>query len=126
MDEIPAPVQDLPSRRLPRVSTMTNGFCKPVFAEAAAPATPPSPGPRAAKVKRQSQPKPSPPAHAPASAPAIPLAEKIKQEVDTNLDSLKDTLLRIELRRQAGTITDEEYARERGRAEQLLRELVQG
>jgi hypothetical protein len=43
-----------------------------------------------------------------------------------SLDSLKDTLLRIELRRQAGTMSEEEYARERGRAEQLLRELVQG
>ena len=52
--------------------------------------------------------------------------QQIKQEVDTNLDSLKDTLLRIELRRQAGTISDEEYAQERGRAEQLLRDLVQG
>jgi hypothetical protein len=34
-------------------------------------------------------------------------------------------LLRLELRRQAGTITDAEYALERGRAEQLLRDLVQ-
>ena len=52
--------------------------------------------------------------------------KKSNQEVNTNLDSLKDTLLRIELRRQAGTISDEEYARERGRAEQMLRDLVQG
>jgi hypothetical protein len=52
--------------------------------------------------------------------------ERIKQEVNSNLDSLKDTLLRLELRRQAGTITDTEYALERGRAEQLLRDLVQG
>src|ERR1700687_5511744 len=101
-------------------------FRQPVFAEGPAPPPPPPPGPRAPKEKRQSQPNPSPPAHAPASAPAIPLAEKIKQEVDTSLNSLKDTLLRIELRSQAGTITDEEYARERARAEQLLRELVQG
>ncbi len=48
------------------------------------------------------------------------------REVNSDLDSLKDTLLRLELRRQAGTITDEEYALERGRAEQLLRDLVQG
>jgi hypothetical protein len=105
---------------------------QPVLAVANAPATPPSPGPRGAKSKRPAQPKPSPPAPAPAQepapalAPAIPLARNIQQEVDTNLDSLKDTLLRIELRRQAGTISDEEYARERGRAEQMLRELVQG
>ena len=82
------------------------------------------------KAKRPAQAKASPPA-APTPAPglvpevAAPLAQKIQQEVDTNLDSLKDTLLRIELRRQAGTISDEEYARERGRAEQVLRDLVQ-
>ena len=54
------------------------------------------------------------------------MAAQIDQEVNTNLDSLKDTLLRIELRHQAGTISDDEYARERGRAEQMLRDLVQG
>jgi hypothetical protein len=59
-------------------------------------------------------------------APAMPPVERVTQEVNSNLDSLKDTLLRLELRRQAGTITDAEYAVERGRAEQLLRDLVQG
>jgi hypothetical protein len=101
-------------------------FRQPVLSVATVPATPPTPGPRGSKVKRSAPPKPSPPAPAPTPARSAPLAEKIKQEVDTNLDSLKDTLLRIELRRQAGTISDEEYARERGRAEQLLRDLVQG
>jgi len=62
---------------------------------------------------------------APAPAPVVSV-ERVKQEVNLNLDSLKDTLLRLELRRQAGTITDEEYALERGRAEQVLRDLVQG
>jgi hypothetical protein len=103
-------------------------FRQPVLAEATVPATPASPGPRANKGKRQAQAKPSspPPVSTPKSADAAPLADKIQQEVDTNLESLKDSLLRMELRRQAGTISDEEYARERGRAEQLLRELVQG
>jgi hypothetical protein len=64
--------------------------------------------------------KPAPP------APATQPIERVTQEVNSNLDSLKDTLLRLELRRQAGTITDAEYAVERGRAEQLLRDLVQG
>ncbi len=64
-------------------------------------------------------------ATAPAPAP-IASVDRVTQEVNSNLDSLKDTLLRLELRRQAGTITDEEYALERGRAEQLLRDLVQG
>jgi hypothetical protein len=44
----------------------------------------------------------------------------------TSLDALKDQLFRLELRRQAGTIGDEEYARERAKAEQILRDLVRG
>ena len=44
----------------------------------------------------------------------------------TSLDALKDQLFRLELRRQAGTISDEEYTRERSKAEQFLRELVRG
>jgi hypothetical protein len=93
---------------------------QPIPAVASAPAAPPSPGPRERKAQRAAQ------AMASAPAPPAPVTEKIRQEVDSNLDTLKDTLLRIELRRQAGTISDEEYARERGRAEQLLRDLVQG
>jgi hypothetical protein len=103
-------------------------FRQPVLTQTTVPAAPASPGPRANKVKRSAQAKPSspPPASTPKSADVAPVADKIQQEVDTNLESLKDSLLRMELRRQAGTISDEEYARERGRAEQLLRELVQG
>ena len=66
-----------------------------------------------------------PAAPAPARTRVEPV-ERVQEEVHSHLDSLKDTLLRLELRRQAGTITDEEYALERGRAEQLLRDLVQG
>jgi hypothetical protein len=76
--------------------------------------------PKGRKAQRAAQAKAAP------AAPAPPPVEKVKQEVNSNLDSLKDTLLRLELRRQAGTITDAEYALERGRAEQLLRDLVQG
>jgi len=39
---------------------------------------------------------------------------------------LKDGLFRLELRRQAGTIGEEEYARERQRMEKVLRDLVRG
>jgi hypothetical protein len=46
--------------------------------------------------------------------------------VGTSLDALKDTIFRLELRRQAGTISEEEYARERARAEKVLRDLVRG
>jgi hypothetical protein len=46
--------------------------------------------------------------------------------VGLSLDSLKDQIFRLELRRQAGTISDEEYAQERSRAEKVLRDLVRG
>jgi hypothetical protein len=57
------------------------------------------------------------------SAVDVPAVER---EVQNGLDSLKDRLFRLELRRQAGTISDEDYARERARTEQILRELVRG
>ena len=83
-------------------------------------AVPLPPAPKGRKAQRAAQAKATQP------APAPPAVEKVTEEVNSNLDSLKDTLLRLELRRQAGTITDAEYALERGRAEQLLRDLVQG
>jgi hypothetical protein len=81
------------------------------------------PAPKSRKAQRAAQAKAAAPSD---SRPDSRQVEKVTQEVNSNLDSLKDTLLRLELRRQAGTITDEEYALERGRAEQLLRDLVQG
>jgi hypothetical protein len=93
---------------------------KPIPEVERAPAPPPAPKGR--KAQRAAQAKLAPPALAP--PPPAPM-ERVTQEVNSNLDSLKDTLLRLELRRQAGTITDAEYALERGRAEQLLRDLVQ-
>ncbi len=83
----------------------------------------PAPAPKGRKAQRAAQ---AAQAKAAAVEHAPPPVEKVTQEVNSNLDSLKDTLLRLELRRQAGTITDAEYALERGRAEQLLRDLVQG
>lgn len=46
--------------------------------------------------------------------------------IGTSLDALKESLFRLELRHQAGTITEEEYARERAKAEKILRALVRG
>jgi len=46
--------------------------------------------------------------------------------VGSSLDALKDTLFRLELRRQAGTISEADYATERARAEKVLRDLVRG
>ncbi len=52
--------------------------------------------------------------------------QNVARDVEQSLDGLKDRLFRLELRRQAGTISEEEYARERSRTEQVLRELVRG
>ncbi|MGH7839479.1 MAG: hypothetical protein ACREQC_16865, partial [Candidatus Binataceae bacterium] len=51
---------------------------------------------------------------------------EVDHAVKGSLDELKDNLFRLELRRQAGTITEEDYARERQRMEKILRELVRG
>jgi hypothetical protein len=59
------------------------------------------------------------------AAPGSNLAE-VDAAVGTSLDALKDTLFRLELRRQAGTISDAEYNQERARAEKVLRDLVRG
>lgn len=46
--------------------------------------------------------------------------------IGTSLDALKESLFRLELRHQAGTITEEEYTLERAKAEKILRDLVRG
>lgn len=53
------------------------------------------------------------------------LAE-VDAAVGNSLDALKDTLFRLELRRQAGTISEDDYNQERARAEKVLRDLVRG
>ena len=63
--------------------------------------------------------------HATASTNGDALAS-LDRATATSLDALKDQLFRLELRRQAGTISEEEYASERAKAEQVLRELVRG
>jgi len=50
----------------------------------------------------------------------------LDRATSVSLDALKDQLFRLELRRQAGTISDDDYARERAKAEQVLRDLVRG
>ena len=80
------------------------------------------------------------PAGMPVDAPVSPAAKKTKAQggsaasslasvdaaVGTSMDALKDQLFRLELRRQAGTISEQEYAQERARAEKVLRDLVRG
>ena len=79
----------------------------------------------------------APPAAAPAGvSPAAPTSKTpsngpaslsgLDAAIGTSLDALKETLFRLELRRQAGTISEEDYARERAKAEKVLRDLVRG
>jgi Carboxypeptidase regulatory-like domain len=58
-------------------------------------------------------------------ATAEPIAA-IEKDVRGGLDALKDGLFRLELRRQAGTISEDEYAVERARVEKVLHDLVKG
>jgi hypothetical protein len=58
-----------------------------------------------------------------ATAPSV---AAINAEVNVSLDALKDSIFRLELRRQAGTISEEDYARERAQMEKTLRDLVRG
>ena len=60
------------------------------------------------------------------TAPSSPSLAEVDAAVGVSLDSLKDQIFRLELRRQAGTISEEEYAQERARTEKVLRDLVRG
>lgn len=59
-----------------------------------------------------------------AAPPAV--AAEVASAVRGSLDELKDSLFRLELRRQAGTISQEDYTRDRKRIDQTLRDLVRG
>ncbi len=59
-----------------------------------------------------------------ASGPAN-LAE-VDAAISVSMEALKESLFRLELRHQAGTSPEEEYARERAKAEKVLRALVRG
>lgn len=61
-----------------------------------------------------------------AAVPTSVAVEEVNRQVAGSLDELKDKLFRLELRKQAGTVSDDDYSRERQRIEQLLRELVRG
>jgi hypothetical protein len=55
-----------------------------------------------------------------------PGARDLDREVRGSLDELKDSLFRLELRREAGTINEQDYLRERNRVQKILRDLVKG
>ena len=98
---------------------------KPVVAVAG-----PAPVEQDVSAAKQKKPKPKAPI-APSASPVVPtngaasLAE-VDAAIGTSLDGLKERLFRLELRRQAGTISEEEYALERARTEKVLRDLVRG
>jgi hypothetical protein len=89
--------------------------------------------PAAAKEEATSlkQPKTKPNGFAEPSVRATPtngaasLAE-VDAVIGTSLDALKERLFRLELRHQAGTISESDYAQERAHAEKVLRDLVRG
>ena len=70
----------------------------------------------------------SPAAFSSRSSPASSTSSlaEVDAVIGTSLDALKERLFRLELRHQAGTISEEEYAQERARAEKVLRDLVRG
>jgi hypothetical protein len=76
--------------------------------------------PATVKPDRPAKSKKAPP------APSANASAAVNQHVDVSLESLKDQIFRLELRRQAGTISEEDYAREKANFEKLLRNLVQG
>jgi hypothetical protein len=66
------------------------------------------------------------PAARPATTGAPTTLDEIESAVASSLEALKEQLFKLELRRQAGTITEEEYTQERARTEKVLRNLVRG
>lgn len=81
-----------------------------------APLASPTLGKRAAKLANAE----------PEAQPQSQTLGAVDREVGASLDELKDTLFKLELRHQAGTISDEDYAAQRARAEKILRDLVRG
>jgi hypothetical protein len=87
-------------------------------------AVPPTPAPKPPKAKPAQ-------AASPAATAAPPVQQaaseaSVEQEVRGSLDELKDALFRLELRREAGTISEEEYVRRRDLVQKTLRDLVKG
>jgi hypothetical protein len=64
------------------------------------------------------------PARAQAQSPDV--VAEVDRQVGQSMDEIKETLFRLELRRQAGTISEADYTRERTRAEKYLRDMLQG
>jgi hypothetical protein len=100
---------------------------KPVVAVAGvAPMSEEVPSLKQKKSKPSAAPTPSAPAVAAAPTNGASSLAEVDAAIGTSLDALKERLFRLELRHQAGTISEAEYAQERARAEKVLRDLVRG
>jgi hypothetical protein len=82
---------------------------------------PPKPTAAAAASSPPVQTSAQTPVHAPTPASSV---AAVNDQVNSSLDALKDSIFRLELRHQAGTVSEEDYARERARMEQLIRNLI--
>lgn len=77
-------------------------------------------------INRPSAGGPLPPSVAARATSTAESEAEIERDVRGGLDELKDSLFRLELRREAGTISEEEYVQRRDRVQKTLRELVKG
>ena len=130
--DAPAAIQAVPGRLDGLKWPLVGGFCvlfvlaaillarKPVAIAVHAPTT------SSSEISANPQPASSTPGKTTTSVTDGDSLVALDRATTTSLDALKDQLFRLELRRQAGTIGDEEYARERAKAEQILRDLVRG
>lgn len=78
----------------------------------------------AAKPSRASAPAARTASNAPAPASGAESEVELQREIHGSLDELKDSLFRLELRREAGTLSEEEYVRRRDQLQKTLRKLV--
>jgi hypothetical protein len=79
-----------------------------------------------AVVKPSNGAAPARTAKAPKASKAAVIMAEVQQQASHSLDEIKENLFRLELRHQAGTISEEDYTRERARAEKYLHDILQG
>jgi hypothetical protein len=130
--DAPAAIQSIPGRLDSLKWPLVGGFCvlfilaailiarKPVAITVAAPEK------SGAESNSKSQPAHTAAQINSAAATNGDALASLDRDTTNRLDALKDQLFRLELRRQAGTIGEDEYAREHAKAEQVLRDLVRG
>lgn len=131
-------IQVLPSRLSSLRWVLVGGFAalfflgllflwrKPAVGSSQAPVTVSAPAPGAPYDQRTGSIDRAGPGGGGERAAGSEMIARADGEVSSRLDQLKDLLFRLELRRQAGTISEQDYASERQRMEKLLHDLVKG